>query len=1159
MQGKKAENTVTIKQTPDTKKKKSSGNGRLSVTALLMKMSEDTGFMKESLENIMFSGETTNQLLISTNNLLQEFLNTSTSKIKAKPVNNKVSVGPDIDGHLSNIEDLLSKIVKSQTKLSKAKAEKTEVDTSNIDSIANSIQKLNDSISKKTNKNIRQFIHLLKQLGAEAYNVESVVKSFGPLANSLGNISDAANRVASSIKNAMKGIMLFAIFLQSPLFTKATQTLTNFFDAIQKKKTKTKTVTKNIAIDYKYLFLSLALGITAIAASLILLKNVDWKQALMLVAFIFSIAGAMWLMTKNNKGINITKTKNISNSNNKGGLATSMVAFAFALGIVVLGIYALKEIDWKQALTLVLFIAALAAIFVGSKLLIGKRNSPDAGMLGFAFGMGVLVLAIEAGKLVFFGYDGKNWQIGPWAIAGFVMAMAFVLGKGKGGGGARDMLRFAGGIAVLVLTIWAWDKLISSNPDMLKHVWSLALIAGIFVLIYRIAKGDLTVMFGKGKLGQTRKAAQKGGMNKQTLIEFAACIAIIVAAGAGAMWVLSKIDARSGDLIARALVMLGVLAVIGYGIPEINKHMNKIKNKSRVYINLGIISAVAIIGSIVINILGATDVNSTDLVTRAGVMLGTLAIIAAGIVILGKFDKKTIISGGIAMAVLVGIMYIATQAIKTLIETKTEGNLMEKATVMWVTIGIIAAGVLALGSIMLFPPMILAIAMGGAAMLAISGIMLVASKAFLIIGKAEIKKEKIDIFLDSMLTTVKSFTSLSLRQIVKGSAAGVAMFPLFASAKKLAETLKIIGDIKVSQEDITRFTDTMIGFIKSFTESINGETIGNGLKEVAKGEEGILSMIKAATGFVDVLLAIANGKIAEYEVKDGQAVLTGYKPFSLDQIGTQAGAQIGRVVINFINSLKDLELSKSQRKTLNRLGEIFTGEDGQGGLNTVFDSIINLVNNTDGIATLKDANAMTSIGNNLSMFVRTIVNDFSSNMAEIDKFSKGSVMNKNPLELFATFIKEASNAKWESISSGAEKSSKSVNKLVSSINKLDIKKAVELRNTLKAFSDIQKLKKVEGILQKLLELVEKINSSQAVLENLSKESQNKLEKTEDQIKQTKEAIKNASGSAISSEFYAKYVIPIIQGITDAINEKDGMSVKVANKIKLDEASIIALK
>lgn len=1206
MKSKKPENTVTIEQTPDTKK----SGGNLSIVSLLKKMSEDSGFMKNSLIDISNAGSSISESMLNTVDILKSLSlnytalreNSSIVKKSGKTIK---SASLDIEPYLKNIVDLLKYISGKKLKKGQKPTASEKIDTSNLNNLSVSLSGLGDVISRKTNRNLRTFNKLIKELSAQTPQIENTIDTLKPLADSFKTVGNAAREVTSSIKAAFNGILLFSIFLQSPLFLKATSSLTNFFAALNGRK---KNIQKTKITDYKYLFFSIALGITAIVGSLILLKTVDWKTTVALVAFIFAIAAAMNFSTKNKTSISISKNIKKSNNNN---LAIAMMSFAAGMGILVLSIYAIKDLNWKQAGMLIIFLVAISAIFVASRFLIGKQAGGEpTGMLGFAFGMGVLILAIAAGEELFMGTDGSDLRVGPWAVAGFVTLMAVILSKGKGTGAARSMLKFAGGVAILVLTIWAWNKI--ATPGLIKNAFILAGITALFAIILRIAAGDgnfiTDLLRKKLKIKTSAKRVSKAVFDKGKIMTYTGCILALALGGAAVIAILSASNVGAEDLIVRALVMVGVLYLIGNYIEHIDlRKLAKVANK-KLWLFLGAVSAVAIAGAGMIYILGLTDAPWQDIIIRAGVMIATLGIISLGILAFMKlkFSLKDLVLSTLVMGVIVGIMYISIQAITPLFEAKVEGDLWEKAQVMWATMGVIGAGMIAFGALLMIPAMPIIMAMGAAAMAVIGAVTLLASQAMFVMGEAKISKKHTEAFVESMLIVVDGFTKIKWRHIPKLAASGMSLMPVMKTANLAANALSQLASVEgVNPDDMKRFGDTLNQFMKEFTDNLTNKS-AEGLKSAEDANKGIMAMISAAVGFVDVLVKLQSNQVPVYGIENGQQVIKEYRKLDLDNIGADVGNKIGSILTGFIESIKSISINKKlwdsndQESNLKRVVEIFSGKDGQGGLEGVLSSITSLFSSNESLAILTDPDKsaqLTGLGTTIGEIVSNFINGIKSveftdedkkkieytssifsgkdgkgglkeiiksieelsknnignseNLAKISapliNFVKtlktsfkdagfdenfGTTNNHSPINNFQMFLDKLNKTNWNGISSGMAKTTVSVDKLVKSINNLKLKNAVELRNTIGAFSNISKLKNLEKMLDKILSMIREINSSQQITQTLTQEQVTVVKSSEETAKETKELIKKSSGTRFTEKYFSENVMGKIDSMME---------------------------
>lgn len=1567
----------------------------------------------------------------------------------------KIEIGSDLDdlvkesnSHLKDIKvtlnmmwEKLSKALKQREKAAKVgNNKKTEIDTSNIVALSSSLAKLGETLSRKTNIYLRQFTNILVQFSSKANQkkLATAADNMKPLGEAFSKIGQSADETTKKLRNTIKEITVFSLLMQSPLIQKGTKALTDFYAALNNRNktvTKKKVVNKNVVTDYKYLFLTIALGITAIAAAFIMFQRVDLKTVGLFLGFLTALAVIMYVGTRNMRGMKITKTvtKNSNNtnslnkSNNSKGLGYNLMATAIGLAVLVLSIYAIKDIDWKQALILIGFLTAIQTVMVVSNLIIGKRGAggTGSGMLGFSIGIAILLLTIEAVKEVFsednkikvdmFGY---KFEANPaFMLIGFMLLMSIAAAVSNTRG-QNGMKGFAIGTAVLVLTIWAWYEIYKSNPDIMESVLLLAGITFVFGLIFRFTQGGKSKQLGQGvkadrsilsfcamiavvtaaalitikvletvhtpflellgravimalivvAIAYAPKVMQSSmkGVNRTQIKKDLPILGMIAAAGvviiaalsasslmsnfgevlgravimvavmaaisygpkliqkamkgidrpqmlkdlpilgyiaAGGVVIMLALSASglmnsTGDIIARALVMVGIIAALAYAPKFIDKAFKGIK-RPQLKQDLVLLGAIALGGVAIMYALALMPGDPVSLAIKAAVMVGTLILLTGAVWVLSKVgekDKKAVVTAMLVMTGLVGIIWLATKAIQPLMEmqtvgdiiqkavvmvgtiaimtglvslltavsklgkkeiaiatvvmagiagimylaclaieplfkAKTEGDIWQKAQVLWATMGIITGGILILGLVSMLPPMKLGLAIGAVVMAAVAGIMWLAVKAMVplfeckvegdpwqkaqvlwatmgiifggivvlgailaipVIGwllaaglgmatlfmgatvgimylavqaiiplytckpegdlwqKAEvlwatmgiifgglvalgtvlaipiigwllasglgmaalimtaaadimakavaamiplytvkvngnveqkaqmlfkvldyvysglidlgkvlaipivgwlldsgmedaveimtasalimnlavramvplfkakvegntqqkardlwytmstildgivnmskkldkddvspkdIKKvsealepmtrsmrnasvallvisktndsnlrDKVDTFKYSMLNIIGTYEIIGKKDMDGVSKAAWAMMPVFTASYTMAKVMRTITEVDVNDDDITRFTSHITEFVAIFSEQLK-DTTRDAAVDMMFASSGVIGMVNVAKSFVDVLLALANGKIAVYKVENGQSVLDHYEKFDINTMSTQAGEQMGKLIVGFVNALQKLQFDASQMFVIKNAGESLDK------ITPVFNAVNSFVSSADTFKNLQDNDAMTRITGNVTKFVEETFNALTK-IGNSEGIKGGLFGTAGAFEQFANYMDAFGKVKWDTIEKGTAGAAKGIDKMVTSINKLKLDRAIELQNTIKAFTSIQSLKNMEGLLDKLLSIITKINESQYVLENLQKEGQKKIDDTKQAIQDTKNAIKTASDDAMSSKWFADNILPLLNRIKGSIDALEDINVTVTNKptVKVENAS-----
>jgi hypothetical protein len=137
----------------------------------------------------------------------------------------------------------------------------------------------------------------------------------------------------------------------------------------------------------------------------------------------------------------------------KGGLKSPLLSFAFGIGLMVLGLLAFAEIPLTAIMKMLTFIGLL-----GLELKLFSNGDGKSPMLQFAMGLGIMVLAMYAMNEL------------PWEALGktllFLGGLGLVMKLFEGGSGA-DFLMMAGGILVIAGALWVFKKIGWTMADAL--------------------------------------------------------------------------------------------------------------------------------------------------------------------------------------------------------------------------------------------------------------------------------------------------------------------------------------------------------------------------------------------------------------------------------------------------------------------------------------------------------------------------------------------------------------------------------------------------------------------------------------------------------------------------------------------------------------------
>ena len=1223
-----------------TKEKKNieqATNSSLSTVSLLEAIANNTMTSKVLLEKQNNTLDSINLSFQNISRLLsqQEPISSkpnTTPKLKLENANfSEPEQENDVIPYLKSIVELLEKIAggkksvtkeKKSKKVKKGKQSDIKVDASNISGLAKSLESLEKSLSKQLNMNLKVFISLLKTMGSKRFKKDMTLAaaSISVLTSSVAKIGDSLKNVGSNFFSLFKNIFLFTLLVRSPIFEMTVEKLKQFFDVLNSKpKAKTKEAKKPDY--YKWLFMSIAVGIVAVVGALMLIKNVGWGDLLKLLTFLTALAGIVYLFTLNQKGkVGSIKTitKGSNNANNKFG-SNGILGIAIGLAILALSIASFKEIDWIGAVTLLAFMAGLSAILIVSKIIIGKRNG--GGILGFAFGIAILLLTIAAADEVFgkdkhtkFDITNPNtFNQGAFMIIAFILlvALAIRVGTGSGGGTFKGVFGFAMSVAVLVLCVYAIREMMDKDPEgtnaaidkllyfvfgisiaiaiasgnwkktkplkknnLTQFVWAVASLILAFSIAFYVLDSIknpgqvvlmafvLTVMFAifAGGLIGINEYLNKGNLNTpKRLKKLGAVLGIIVGiilTMTAVVFSLSLID--PSPALKNASIMIGIFAVFTLGIGWINRQLKKegLDNKKKLtnlVLVLGTIVGVILLMSTSMYILGA--VNDNNLLVKSQIM--TLVMLEFTIMLgllsyfIDKVLKNNIMAIGVATAVMFGISVIVNimaSAMKTLGEVNGE-DLGKKAFVMSLVMLGFLAMVIGLGAVIAIPvigPMLL---VGAAAitglMLGISFVVKTMAEAMVLIGQADVDKEKSENWAVSSGIIVKgiveAITAIGFRDAAKFAVKGLLLQDVFKLAYQSALVMRAIEGLRIDDTQMQAFTTTFGTFLNTFLDSINEEG-KTAIGKMGESTQSLMGIIGMAKNFVDVIEALENAQIKTYEVKNGEMVLTDVRKLDLEKVSKGAGEKLATIFTDFLNVMSE-NLPDFKRKDKKKYERI---SDSLNGFGPLFDQISNLLSHSE---TLADASKMTSIGTNLNGFVLSIINTTES----IDGMTQPNYMKLNSI---IKFIESFQKTDWDKSSKGIKVITDNVIKMVDKINCLNLNKALALKDTLALFTQVKLNNDTREAMNRIIEMLDKISGYDEIISKNQGDLNKSAQDIAKQTKATTDKLKESANSAITGDILMANLESLYIKLESLINGLSGKTYKsnIVQSVPLETAN-----
>lgn len=180
-----------------------------------------------------------------------------------------------------------------------------------------------------------------------------------------------------------------------------------------------------------------AIGITALVLSMLMIQFVPWEAGAKMLVFIAGLGIAL---------------KFFSGPRGMGNSLTSnpMIGFGFGIGILTLALFAMSEVSFESIFKMVLFVGAIGLTM---KLFNFDKVGPANSMVGFAFGMGLMVLAVLAIDEI----DNMVLLKGVLFIGALGLVMK--LYNFDKMGPKNSMISFAFGFGIMVLAMYAINEL----------------------------------------------------------------------------------------------------------------------------------------------------------------------------------------------------------------------------------------------------------------------------------------------------------------------------------------------------------------------------------------------------------------------------------------------------------------------------------------------------------------------------------------------------------------------------------------------------------------------------------------------------------------------------------------------------------------------------
>jgi len=304
--------------------------------------------------------------------------------------------------------------------------------------------------------------------------------------------------------------------------------------------------------------LSMGIGLSLLIVVMALVGDISWGGVFKLIGFILGL------------GIAIAITSALINKFGGGSRAripgirvglnvgtSGMFGFAMGLAVLVLTIAAVGELDWGPAFKLLGFIVLLG-FAIGLPGLISKSSNRTSGMMGFSFGIAILVLTIAATSEL-------DWKP-AWKLLAFIAGIGLVTRLLKPDN-ITSMKTVAFAIGIMAISLWALSKVNITYEQIATIGLTLGVFLGVLFLAskmkMKITQGSLMLLVVAGTslvLATALWAISKMAPDPMQMVYFIGAIVGLTLAFWGLSFILPFAMAGAGMAITLGLATLLIAA-----------------------------------------------------------------------------------------------------------------------------------------------------------------------------------------------------------------------------------------------------------------------------------------------------------------------------------------------------------------------------------------------------------------------------------------------------------------------------------------------------------------------------------------------------------------------------------------------------------------------
>lgn len=962
---------------------------------------------------------------------------------------------------------------KEENEKPKPESKKISFNFRDVIDFSKSLNELSKAMTSKFLDNLERYYDIfVKFTKINPKKLENLSKSMTMFAKNLSVTENAISGIGKGLLFLSAGILSLSVVALLPTTPIAIAYVGLLLWTLKK------TVPENEETG-KILF-DMSKGIAVIAGSLLLLNFVKFSSVFMLAASVLALTYAM----------NKIKPKEV----------TGITSLAKAIGILSLSMVVLNYVNWYAPIMMLGFIYGLTKVLSNDRKLLRKGSAEE--LPKFAMGIGVLTLSVIAMSAV-------NWTA-PLLMLGFIggllllITMSNKLNKGGAPGFPSGLPGFAFGVGLLTLAMFAmkelpWDAMWKTLVFIGGLALSLKLMGQTSIwMMPLVAVGVTAIALSMRAVAQSGIEWSHVGMLLATIGGLAVVTGIM-----GALGPVALIGAATMVLIGGSSLLLAVslskISALDISFEDIGKFGASIIGLSLAYL---VATPFALLG-----IVGATLF--IPIAVSALLAAGSLAAISALSV-----DSEKIITFGTSIGELAWAY------------TKNIGSII---------VGLVASA--------LFVP------------LAITS--LLAAGTLKVIGALNVKPDKISGFGSALNILVEAYDDIGFIKAGKVGAKALLLLPMAITSRQIADTLKLLSEVKVGPDQMDVFGRTLATYIQKMADVINSSV--STIKDAQPGIDAIAKLTNIGFQMLDSIHKMANLEIVEHEAKDGQLVVKSVRKFDLEKdaatIQTQMPKILETMTMPIDAMIRDMpRVKKKHQKAAEYIGLI-------GNSYTPFvDAIVKLAESKIATADTKTldlfrtnlitaTNAVKDGMNTLNGFQLTDVSYEKS--VNILKSFMESLTGTETLdefnEKFSSTIEVLTNEdKWSKAHKNLTQTAKEITDISKAIKTIDVGKATMFNNTIKQLVEANSAADLKACVEALAKLLGMITETQqqmrTVIANQSTAQRTPVVTNNNNSTTTNTETGNANSNAVN-DMLNSMITEISEGLA-SISEKLGRPLKV---------------